>query len=81
MEESVKELFGYLGAIAVAGCLALGVAGSVQASPASGAVALPQQSLPESRATPVHCRPYYHCHRRCWRHRGHYHCRRWCHVC
>lgn len=51
----------------------------VQAAPMSTAPALGNTS---PAATPVHCRRYYHCHRRCWTGRyGRYHCRRFCHRC
>ena len=69
-----------LGGMAVAVCFVLAMAGAAQAVPFSSAPSN-LRALEGSLATQVHCRVYYHCHRRCWWRRGHRHCRRFCHFC
>jgi hypothetical protein len=66
-------------ALLIAASVAMSFVGSAEAAPV-GPAAVVNQSV-RSLATPVHCRVYRHCHRRCWWHRGHRHCRRICHWC
>jgi hypothetical protein len=75
----MRRLFWGISGLVIAIGLALSSVGTAQAAPISAAAAASQNA--GSLATPVHCRPYRHCHRRCWWHRGHRHCRRFCHRC
>ena len=59
--------------------LAMSPVGTAQAAPISPAAVASQNA--GSLATPVHCRIYRHCHRRCWWRNGRRHCRRFCHWC
>lgn len=68
---------GLLTALAGTACLIAVSASPTQASPLpSLALLKPSQASPIEQ---IHWRRYYHCHRRCWWHRGHRHCRRVCH--
>jgi hypothetical protein len=72
-----RKLVLALAGAAAAVFMAVGLA---QAGPTS--TPLPAlQSIPSSNVAPAHCTFFYHCHRRCWWHRGHRHCRKWCHIC
>jgi hypothetical protein len=59
--------------------LAMSSVGTAQAAPIGPAAVASQNA--GSLATPVHCRMYRHCHRRCWWRNGRRHCRRFCHWC
>jgi hypothetical protein len=74
----MNRFYTLFAALAVALCLAVGwVSGAAEAAPMSGLKGLRGEQT--SQATQAHSRRYYHCHRRCYRHRGHTHCRRYCH--
>jgi hypothetical protein len=51
-------------------------------TPASAAMPIPNlKTYTVSEATPVHCRRYRHCHRRCWGPWWDRRCGRRCHRC
>ena len=64
------------GALVVSG-LTMSVGDRSEAAPFTKLEAL--QLNQQAAVQDVHFRRYYHCHRRCWWHRGHRHCRRVCH--
>ena len=61
--------------------MALAFAGPSSATPLNPSAAATVQTNGGSLATKVHCRVYYHCHRRCWWRNGRRVCRRYCHFC
>lgn len=65
---------------AIVASSAMMLASAAYAAPLSSAPRMPQ-IVEGGIATPVHCRIYRHCHRRCWRVRGVRRCRRYCHFC
>jgi hypothetical protein len=73
----MRKTLAALSGVAVAMALSFGMSSTSEAAPGSGLPALQvdQSSLVQN----VHSRRYHHCHRRCYRHRGHVHCRRVCH--
>ena len=78
----MKDIISCLGALVVAGIIAITVVGAAQASSATGAATLPNISIPDAGITPAHCRRYYHCHRECKRRwYGKRKCREYCHRC
>jgi hypothetical protein len=75
----MRRLFWGFGGLVIAMGLAMSTVGTAQAAPISTAAAASQNA--GSLATPVHCRVYRHCHRRCWWRNGRRHCRSFCHWC
>lgn len=75
----MRRLFWGVGALVVATGLAMSTVGTAQAAPFNPVAVASQNG--GSLATPVHCRRYRHCHRRCWWRNGRRHCRSFCHRC
>ena len=67
--------------LALAVIMSASFAGTASAGPMSLAGHATFQMNGGSLATKVHCRVYYHCHRRCWWRKGRRVCRRYCHFC
>jgi len=81
-EETMKRILSCLGALAVAGGLALVMMGGANASSAVSAATLPNLSVANGDVTLTHCRSYHHCHRECKRRwYGRKKCREYCHRC
>ncbi len=59
----MRRLFWGIGGLVIATGLAISSVGTVQAAPIGPAAVASQNA--GSLATPVHCRVYRHCHRRC----------------
>jgi hypothetical protein len=75
----MRRSFWGVGALVIATGLAMSSVGTAQAAPINPAAVASQNA--GSLVTPVHCRRYRHCHRRCWWRNGRRHCRRFCHRC
>ena len=75
----MRRLLWGVGGLVIAMGLAMSSVGTAQAAPIGPAAVASQNA--GSLATPVHCRRYRHCHRRCWWRHGRRHCRRFCHRC
>lgn len=75
----MRKLFWVAGGLVVAIGLSMTAVSTAQAAPISPGVAASQAA--PSLATPVHCRRYRHCHRRCWWRHGVRRCGSYCHRC
>ena len=75
----MRRLFWGVSGLIIATGLAMSSVGAAQAAPIGPAAAASQNA--GSLATPVHCRVYRHCHRRCWWRNGIRRCGRYCHWC
>jgi hypothetical protein len=75
----MRRVYCAVAGLVIAVGLAISFMGSAEAAPIGPAAVASQSVGP--LATPVHCRVYRHCHRRCWWRNGRRHCRSFCHRC
>jgi hypothetical protein len=75
----MRRTYWLIASLVVAIGFALSAMDTAHAAPIGPASVVGQNAA--SLATPVHCRVYRHCHRRCWWWRGVRRCGRYCHRC
>jgi hypothetical protein len=75
----MRKVFWLVAGVVIAIGIAMTAVGTAQAAPIAPAAAASQAA--GSLVTPVHCRRYRHCHRRCWWRNGFRRCGRFCHRC
>jgi hypothetical protein len=77
----MSKLFSNSIILSLAVIMTLAFTGTSSAAPLTPSAPAAVHANGGSLATKVHCRVYYHCHRRCWWRKGRRVCRRYCHFC